>query len=157
LDAGVETRLPNLGLELGFCLECGGRLIEHGWLLVCEERGLVAGLVYELPQPEFEHAGGYAVNSATREPPGFVERASKALAEELRVPAKAVFEVYKRLRKRAGVGEAAALALFLSAERCDTYTFLRRRAGPHRSAASKSSTLRSCAPCWRVAPRLPQL
>jgi len=121
--AGVGARL-NLAFELNICPECGWRLVEHNGLLVCEGCGLVLAPVYEPPKPE-----PFAGNSFNGAPHissgGLAQRALEALAGELGVPARAALEVYKRL-KRAGVGEAAAIALFVSAKRSGTYISLKR-------------------------------
>jgi hypothetical protein len=119
--AGVGARL-NLAFELNICPECGWRLIEHNGLLVCEGCGLVLAPVYESPKfkPADSGFNGSYISSG-----GLAQRALEALAGELGVPAGAVLEVYKRL-KRAGVGEAAAIALFVSAKRSGTYISLKR-------------------------------
>jgi transcription initiation factor TFIIIB Brf1 subunit/transcription initiation factor TFIIB len=120
--AGVGARL-NLAFELGICPECGWRLVEHNGLLVCEGCGLVLAPVYELPKfkPADNSFNGSNISSG-----GLAQRALEALAGELGVPAGAVLEVYKRLRRYAGVGEAAAIALFVSAKRSGTYISLKR-------------------------------
>ena len=129
--AGVGARL-NLAFELNICPECGWRLIEHNGLLVCEGCGLVLAPVYE--PPKFKPAGSFNVFNGFGGAPhissgglahGLAQRALEALAGELGVPAGAVLEVYKRL-KRAGVGEAAAIALFVTAKRCGSYISLKR-------------------------------
>jgi hypothetical protein len=123
LGAGVGARL-NLAFELGICPECGWRLVEHNGLLVCEGCGLVLAPVYE--PPKFKPAdSSNGFNGSSISSGGFAQRALEALAGELGVPAGAALEVYKRL-KRAGVGEAAAIALFVSAKRCGSYVSLKR-------------------------------
>jgi hypothetical protein len=121
--AGVGARL-NLAFELNICPECGWRLVEHNGLLVCEGCGLVLAPVYEPPKfkpaDSFNGSNGSSISSG-----GLAQRALEALAGELGVPAGAALEVYKRL-KRAGVGEAAAIALFVSAKRCGSYISLKR-------------------------------
>ncbi len=124
MGAGVGARL-NLAFELNICPECGWRLVEHNGMLVCEGCGLVLAPVYE--PPKFKPADSF--NGSNGAPHissgGFAQRALEALAGELGVPAGAALEVYKRL-KRAGVGEAAAIALFVSAKRCGSYISLKR-------------------------------
>jgi hypothetical protein len=98
--------------------------VEHNGLLVCEGCGLVLAPVYEPPKfkpaDSFNGSNGSSISSG-----GLAQRALEALAGELGVPAGAALEVYKRL-KRAGVGEAAAIALFVSAKRCGSYISLKR-------------------------------
>ena len=81
--------------------------------------------VYEPPKPE-----PFAGNSFNGAPHissgGLAPRALEALAGELGVPAGAALEVYKRLRRYAGVGEAAAIALFVAAKRSGSYVSLKR-------------------------------
>jgi len=127
LGAGVGARL-NLAFELNICPECGWRLVEHNGLLVCEGCGLVLAPVYE--PPKFKPAdssfnGSNSFNGSYISSGGLVQRALEALAGELGVPAGAALEVYKRL-KRAGVGEAAAIALFVAAKRSGSYISLKR-------------------------------
>jgi len=122
--AGVGAGSLNLAFELGICPECGWRLVEHNGLLVCEGCGLVLAPVYE--PPKFKPADSFnGFNGSSISSGGLAQRALEALAGELGVPAGAALEVYKRL-KRAGVGEAAAIALFVSAKRCGTYISLKR-------------------------------
>jgi hypothetical protein len=126
--AGVGASL-NLAFELNICPECGWRLVQHNGLLVCEGCGLVLAPVYE--PPKFKPAdssfnGSNSFNGSSISSGGLVQRALEALAGELGVPAGAVLEVYKRLRRYAGVGEAAAIALFVSAKRSGTYISLKR-------------------------------
>jgi len=126
--AGVGARL-NLAFELSICPECGWRLVEHNGLLVCEGCGLVLAPVYE--PPKFKPAdssfnGSNSFNGSSISSGGFAQRALEALAGELGVPAGAVLEVYKRLRRYAGVGEAAAIALFVAAKRSGSYISLKR-------------------------------
>jgi transcription initiation factor TFIIIB Brf1 subunit/transcription initiation factor TFIIB len=123
LGAGVGAGSLDLAFELNICPECGWRLIEHNGLLVCEGCGLVLAPVYEPPKPEPFAGNGF--NGSSISSGGFAQRALEALAGELGVPAGAALEVYKRL-KRAGVGEAAAIALFVSAKRCGSYVSLKR-------------------------------
>jgi len=123
--AGVGAGSLNLAFELSICPECGWRLVEHNGLLVCEGCGLVLAPVYEPPKfkpadNSFNGSNGSSISSG-----GFAQRALEALAGELGVPAGAALEVYKRL-KRAGVGEAAAIALFVAAKRSGTYISLKR-------------------------------
>jgi hypothetical protein len=93
-------------------------------LLVCEGCGLVLAPVYE--PPKFKPADSFnGFNGSSISSGGLAQRALEALAGELGVPAGAALEVYKRL-KRAGVGEAAAIALFVSAKRCGSYISLKR-------------------------------
>jgi hypothetical protein len=100
-------------------------LVEHNGLLVCEGCGLVLAPVYEPPKPE--PFAGSSFNGAPHiSSGGLAPRALEALAGELGVPAGAVLEVYKRLRRYAGVGEAAAIALFVAAKRSGTYVSLKR-------------------------------
>jgi hypothetical protein len=85
--------------------------------------------VYEPPKPE--SLDSFNVFNGSNGAPrissgGFAPRALEALAGELGVPAGAVLEVYKRLRRYAGVGEAAAIALFVTAKRSGTYISLKR-------------------------------
>jgi hypothetical protein len=127
--AGVGAGSLNLAFELNICPECGWRLVEHNGLLVCEGCGLVLAPVYE--PPKFKPAdssfnGSNSFNGSSISSGGLVQRALEALAGELGVPAGAVLEVYKRLRRYAGVGEAAAIALFVSAKRCGSYISLKR-------------------------------
>jgi hypothetical protein len=95
--------------------------VQHNGLLVCEGCGLVLAPVYE--PPKFKPADSF--NGSSISSGGFAQRALEALAGELGVPAGAALEVYKRL-KRAGVGEAAAIALFVSAKRFGSYVSLKR-------------------------------
>jgi putative transposase len=99
--------------------------VEHNGLLVCEGCGLVLAPVYEPPKfkpaDSFNGSNGSSISSG-----GLAQRALEALAGELGVPAGAALEVYKRLRRYAGVGEAAAIALFVSAKRCGSYVSLKR-------------------------------
>jgi len=128
MGAGVGARL-NLAFELNICPECGWRLVEHNGLLVCEGCGLVLAPVYEPPKFKPADSSFNGFNGFNGAPHissgGLAQRALEALAGELGVPAGAVLEVYKRL-KRAGVGEAAAIALFVSAKRSGTYISLKR-------------------------------
>jgi rRNA maturation protein Nop10 len=125
--AGVGASL-NLAFELNICPECGWRLVEHNGLLVCEGCGLVLAPVYEPPKfkPADSFNGSNSFNGSSISSGGLVQRALEALAGELGVPAGAVLEVYKRLRRYAGVSEAAAIALFVAAKRCGTYISLKR-------------------------------
>ena len=68
----------SLAFELGVCPECGGRLIEHNGLLVCESCGLVAAPLYAPPKldPTANLAPAVSVNPAR----GFYERAVEAVA-----------------------------------------------------------------------------
>jgi hypothetical protein len=122
--AGVGARL-NLAFELGICPECGWRLVEHNGLLVCEGCGLVLAPVYEPPKFKPADSSFNGFNGSSISSGGLAQRALEALAGELGVPAGAALEVYKRL-KRAGVGEAAAIALFVAAKRCSSYISLKR-------------------------------
>jgi hypothetical protein len=107
--------------------------VEHSGLLVCEGCGLVLAPVYEPPKPEpldsFNVFNGSNISSS-----GLAQRALETLAGELGVPARAALEVYKRL-KRAGVGEAAAIALFVSAKRSGSYVCSSAPASCFRAAA----------------------
>jgi transcription initiation factor TFIIIB Brf1 subunit/transcription initiation factor TFIIB len=103
--------------------------VEHNGLLVCEGCGLVLAPVYEPPKfkpadSSFNFFNGF--NGAPHIVNDLARRVLKALAGELGVPAGAVLEVYKRLRRYAGVGEAAAIALFVTAKRSGTYISLKR-------------------------------
>jgi hypothetical protein len=130
MGAGVGAGSLNLAFELNICPECGWRLVEHNGLLVCEGCGLVLAPVYEPPKFKPADSSFNGFNGFNGAPHissgGFAQRALEALAGELGVPAGAVLEVYKRLRRYAGVGEAAAIALFVSAKRCGTYVSLKR-------------------------------
>jgi rRNA maturation protein Nop10 len=123
--AGVGAGSLNLAFELSICPECGWRLIEHNGLLVCEGCGLVLAPVYE--PPKFKPADSFnGFNGSSISSIGLAQRALEALAGELGVPAGAAHEVYKRLRRYTGDGEAAAIALFASAKRCGSYISLKR-------------------------------
>ena len=80
-----------------------------------------------------------------------VERALEALAGELKIPARAVLGVYERLKKRAGAGEAAAIALFAAAKRSGAYVSLAKacellsRCGVRVSYPSALRALLACA------------
>jgi transcription initiation factor TFIIIB Brf1 subunit/transcription initiation factor TFIIB len=129
MGAGVGAGSLNLAFELNICPECGWRLVEHNGLLVCEGCGLVLAPVYE--PPKFKPAdssfnGSNSFNGSSISSGGIAQRALEALAGELGVPAGAVLEVYKRLRRYAGVGEAAAIALFVAAKRSGSYISLKR-------------------------------
>ena len=128
--AGVGAGSLNLAFELNICPECGWRLVEHNGLLVCEGCGLVLAPVYEPPKFKPADSSFNVFNGFNGAPHissgGLAQRALEALAGELGVPAGAVLEVYKRLRRYAGVGEAAAIALFVSAKRCGSYISLKR-------------------------------
>jgi hypothetical protein len=101
--------------------------VEHNGLLVCEGCGLVLAPVYEPPKFKPADSSFNVFNGAPRiSSGGLAQRALEALAEELDIPAGAVLEVYKRLRRYAGVGEAAAIALFVTAKRSGTYVSLKR-------------------------------
>jgi transcription initiation factor TFIIIB Brf1 subunit/transcription initiation factor TFIIB len=104
--------------------------VEHNGLLVCEGCGLVLAPVYEPPKFKPADSSFNVFNGFNGAPHissgGLAQRALEALAGELGVPAGAVLEVYKRLRRYAGVGEAAAIALFVAAKRSGTYISLKR-------------------------------
>jgi uncharacterized Zn finger protein (UPF0148 family) len=102
MGAGVGAGSLNLAFELNICPECGWRLVEHNGLLVCEGCGLVLAPVYE--PPKFKPADSF--NGSSISSGGFAQRALEALAGELGVPAGAVLEVYKRLRRYTGVARA---------------------------------------------------
>ena len=126
-SAGAGVGALNLVFELGVCPECGGRLIEHNGLLVCENCGLVAAPVYAPPKLDptanlAPSAPAVSVNPAR----GFYERAVEAVAGELGLPAKAALELYRRLKALAKPEEAAAVALFVTAKRCGSYASLAR-------------------------------
>ena len=135
------------------CPECGSQLVERGGLLVCTSCGLVAGPVYE---SGFERGN---------EPIGFVRlaffrdaarEALEALAVKLGIPVGAALELYKRLRKHAGAGEAAAIALFATAKRSGAYISLARacellsRCGVRVSRRRAFRILLTCAPLVRA-------
>ncbi|MCC6050970.1 MAG: hypothetical protein LM580_09700, partial [Thermofilum sp.] len=111
-----------LVFELGVCPECGGRIVEHNGLLVCENCGLVASPVYAPPKLDSSAPIAAPVNPAR----GFHERAVEAVAAELGLPAKAALELYKRLKALAKPEEAAAVALFVTAKRTGAYASLAR-------------------------------
>jgi transcription initiation factor TFIIIB Brf1 subunit/transcription initiation factor TFIIB len=125
MGAGVGAGSLNLAFELNICPECGWRLIEHNGLLVCEGCGLVLAPVYEPPKFKPADSSFNVFNGSNISSGGLAQRALEALAGELGVPAGAALEVYKRL-KRAGVSEAAAIALFVTAKRCGSYVSLKR-------------------------------
>jgi hypothetical protein len=125
LGAGVGAGSLNLAFELSICPECGWRLVEHSGLLVCEGCGLVLAPVYEPPKFKPADSSFNGFNGSSISSGGLAQRALEALAGELGVPTGAALEVYKRL-KRAGDGEAAAIALFASAKRCGSYISLKR-------------------------------
>ena len=120
LGAGVGAL--DLVFELGVCPECGGRIVEHNGLLVCENCGLVASPVYAPPKLDSPAPIAPAANPAR----GFYERAVEAVAAELGLPAKAALELYRRLKALAKPEEAAAVALFVTAKRCGSYASLAR-------------------------------
>jgi len=126
--AGVGAPFPglssSLAFELGVCPECGGRVVEHNGLLVCENCGLVASPLYAPPKLDSSApiAPAVSVNPAR----GFLERAVEAVAGELGLPAKAALELYKRLKALAKPEEAAAVAIFVTAKRCGSYASLAR-------------------------------
>ena len=128
-SAGAGVGAPFSGLssslvfELGVCPECGGRLIEHNGLLVCENCGLVAAPVYAPPKLDSSAPIAAAPVNPAR---GFFERAVEAVAGELGLPAKAALELYRRLKALAKPEEAAAVALFVTAKRCGSYVSLAR-------------------------------
>ncbi len=129
MGAGVGA--PFLGLssslafELGVCPECGGRIVEHSGLLVCENCGLVAAPVYAPPKLD-PTANLAPIAPAANPARGFFERAVEAVAGELGLPAKAALELYKRLKALAKPEEAAAVAIFVTAKRCGSYVSLAR-------------------------------
>jgi len=124
MGAGVGARV-SLVFELGVCPECGGRIVEHGGLLVCSGCGLVAGPVYEAPK--LDGSAPLVPAAAPANPArGFYERAVEAVAGELGLPAKAALELYKRLKALVAPEEAAAVALFVTAKRCGSYASLAR-------------------------------
>jgi transcription initiation factor TFIIIB Brf1 subunit/transcription initiation factor TFIIB len=123
--SGAGVGAPSLAFELGVCPECGGRIVEHGGLLVCKGCGLVVAPVYEPPRLELDGsalAPAPVVNPAR----GFFERAVEAVAGELGIPAKAALELYRRLKALAKPEEAAAVALFVTAKRSGSYASLAR-------------------------------
>ena len=61
-----------------------------------------------------------------RRKPRAPHKALEALAAELNLPVSALLDVYKRLRRRVGAGEAAAVALFVTAKRTGAYVSLAR-------------------------------
>jgi len=122
-SAGAGVGALNLVFELGVCPECGGRLIEHNGLLVCENCGLVAAPVYAPPKLDSSAPIAAAPVNPAR---GFFERAVEAVAGELGLPAKAALELYRRLKALVAPEEAAAVALFVTAKRCGSYVSLAR-------------------------------
>jgi transcription initiation factor TFIIIB Brf1 subunit/transcription initiation factor TFIIB len=130
MGAGVGAQFPDLSsslaFELGVCPECGGRLIEHNGLLVCENCGLVASPVYA--PPKLDPTANLAPATAAPVNParGFFERAVEAVAGELGIPAKAALELYRRLKALAKPEEAAAVAIFVTAKRSGAYASLAR-------------------------------
>jgi len=125
MGAGVGAPPSSLAFELGVCPECGGRIVEHNGLLVCESCGLVAAPVYA--PPKLDPTANLAPIAAPVNPArGFHERAVEAVAGELGLPAKAALELYKRLKALAKPEEAAAVALFVTAKRTGSYASLAR-------------------------------
>jgi len=123
LGAGVGAL--DLVFELGVCPECGGRIVESGGLLVCENCGLVAAPLYA--PPKLDPTANLAPSAPAANPArGFHERAVEAVAGELGLPAKAALELYRRLKALAKPEEAAAVALFVTAKRCGAYVSLAR-------------------------------
>ena len=131
------------------CPECGSRLVERGGLLVCGGCGLVVAPIFEPPKPETLLQRGDEVPALGRES---VCIALEALAVELSLPVSALLDVYKRLRRRVGAGEAAAVALFVTAKRTGTYVSLARacallsRCGVRVSRKRAFKALLACAP-----------